>query len=177
MKGLRFAIAAAILATALGWVVGSKPEAPPPVTVASRSVGRPTPPRAPAAAERPGSSAPARTTIAPARTTIAVLRVGRAHIDLVSWVTKPVPFDLPAGETGATRYVLEDARTGVVLATGPCPLPRLCECDGSADHARGCVRVRHEAVVRLKLPRVAPSERLTIIGPDGPIARFDLEGA
>lgn len=113
----------------------------------------------------------------PARTTIAVLRVGDGgdRLELVSWVTKPFACAASDGAPGATFYLLEDALTGAPLASGPCPLPDLCRC-GGRDHRQGCVRVRHEAVVRLKLPRLAAAERLTIVGPDGPIAQFALEG-
>ncbi|MBX3472481.1 MAG: hypothetical protein KF878_36985 [Planctomycetes bacterium] len=112
-----------------------------------------------------------------ARTTIAVLRVsqGGEALELVRWVTKPFATEAP-GPRGATHYVLEDAVTGERLAAGPCPLPRLCTCPGP-DHPRGCLRVRHQGVVRLKLPRLAPVERLTIVGPDGPIATFTLDEA
>lgn len=145
-----------------------------------------TPPAhaAPASTVLPAAAAeaPAPPVTAPSsapRTTIAVLRVGQAgeRVELVSWATKPIPCALDAAPPGATSYVLEDARTGARLAAGPCALPRLCPCPGTDDHRRGCLRLRHEAVVRLKLPRVAPAERLTILGPDGPIATFALEGA
>ncbi len=116
------------------------------------------------------------------RTTIAVLRVGRGggRVELVSWATKPIPFTLSADDAAPTAatYVLEDARTGERLASGPCALPRLCPCPGTRDHRQGCLRLRHEAVVRVKLPRVAAAERLTIVGPDEvPLATFALEGA
>jgi hypothetical protein len=109
------------------------------------------------------------------RTTIAILQVskGGAEVDLVRWVTKPVPCPLARTPGGSARWVLEDARTGAELAEGPCPLPRLLEGDGP-DVKAGCVRLRHQAVVRLKLPRTGAAERLTIIGPDGPLAHFSL---
>lgn len=162
---------------------GPGDDAPPPRPPA-RVATAPSPPTAPAprapappAPPPPVAAAPASVT---SQTTIAVLRVGQAgaRVELVSWTTKPIPFELdPALPAGAATYVLEDARTGERLASGPCTLPRLCPCPGTADHRRGCLRLRHEAVVRLKLPRVSASERLTILGPDGPVATFALKDA
>lgn len=178
--GVAIAVAGAcLIALLLRRADPASPAASAPV-VASTPPARsaPTTVEPAAAAEVPAPPPVTAPSSAP-RTTIAVLRVGQAgeRVELVSWATKPIPCSLDAAPQGATSYVLEDARTGARLAAGPCALPRLCPCPGTDDHRRGCLRLRHEAVVRLKLPRVAPAERLTILGPDGPIATFALEGA
>lgn len=180
MRGLRFAvIVLALVGLAFAFCPGS---APPTEELASSSGESSAPARAQeeGAPEAEEAARPVEA-VAPvassARTTIAILRVGDGgeRVELVSWVTKGFACATSDDPPGATFYVLEDALTGERLATGPCPLPDLCRC-GGPDHRRGCARVRHEAVVRLKLPRVSASERLTIVGPDGPIARFALEG-
>jgi hypothetical protein len=183
MRGLRFAV---IVLALVGLAFALRPDSPPSTEeLATSSGGSSAPARADdevpgASASEPEAERPTEA-VAPvassARTTIAVLRVGDGgeRVELVSWVTKGFACATSDDPPGATFYVLEDALTGERLATGPCPLPDLCRC-GGPDHRRGCARVRHEAVVRLKLPRVSSSERLTIVGPDGPIAQFALEG-
>lgn len=125
---------------------------------------------APATAEpTPGREAATAATITSTRaapsTTIVVLRWSAERVELVRAVDKPaLPF---AGgpETGPARWVLEDPASGARLGEGACAAPRLCECERGADHRRGDVLVRHEAVVRLKLPRLLPRQRLRIEAP------------
>ncbi|MCO5171609.1 MAG: hypothetical protein M9894_35345 [Planctomycetes bacterium] len=183
------ALALVVVAVGLGWSSGRGGWAPQTSDTAPHPghPGRPGDDLAPTTAAPPlddevdlvddDEARPDAAEVADPRTTIAVLRVreGGEAIDLVRWVTRPFATEAP-GPRGATHYVLEDAVTGERLAAGPCPLPRLCTCPGP-DHPRGCLRVRHQAVVRLKLPRLAPVERLTIVGPDGPIASFILDEA
>lgn len=112
-------------------------------------------------------------------TTIAVLRWSAAGIELVRAVDKPALPWKEAPETGGARFVIEDPRTGARLGEGPCARPRLCACPRARDHLRGDVVVRHEAVVRLKLPRLAAQERVRIEapGPEGweALGSFELE--
>lgn len=176
MRGLRFAV---IVLALVGLAFALRGQATPSV---EESASRAPAPEAPPSDEQQLTTpATEELAIAPiassARTTIAILRVGDGgeRVELVSWVTKGFACATSDEPPGATFYVLKDALTGERLATGPCPLPDLCRC-GGPDHRRGCRRIRHEAVVRLKLPRLAGSERLTIVGPDGPIAQFALEG-
>jgi hypothetical protein len=178
MRGLRFAVIVLVLVgLAFAFRAGS-----PPSTVESGASSSPV--EAPVAgtdhANDPAAPVASAAIAAPtsARTTIAILRVGDGgdRVELVSWVTKAFVCATSDEPPGATYYLLEDAVTGARLATGPCPMPDLCRC-GGPDHRHGCARVRHEAVVRLKLPRVSATERLTIVGPEGPIAQFALEGA
>lgn len=172
MRRLRFALIVLVL-VGLAFAIGTA--SPPPTVESLASVASGANP----SVEEPGRPAEV---VAPvgseARTTIAILRIsdGGDRIELVNNFTKQFACAPTDDAPGETFYVLEDAVTGARLATGPCPLPELCRCDGP-DHRDGCRRVRHEAVVRLKLPRVASTERLTIHGPDGPIAQFALEGA
>jgi hypothetical protein len=137
--------------------------APPPLPPAAPATTSPAPtgpaPIGPASDAAPGTSH---------ATTIVVLRWGAERIELVRAVDKP-GLRWAAGGAGAARFVLEDAATGARLAEGPCAAPRLCPCERGQDHLRGDVMVRHQAVVRLKLPRLAARERLRIEtpGPDG----------
>src|SRR5687767_7462967 len=103
MKGLRFAVAALLLllgALLLAGRTSQTAPAPSPELAAAAP-----PPGVPAAGIIPDASTPGRAAAAPA-TTIAVLRVG-AEVELVSWVTKPIACEAPAGEPGAARWVLE----------------------------------------------------------------------
>lgn len=114
-------------------------------------------------------------TLAPA-TSILVLRLGAGSTQLVSWAEKPVRFlapDLPTDVRG--HYRLEDPVTGRLLLEGACDLPEPCRCAIGHDHAHGCGVVRHDAVVRLKLPRLASRERVVLL--DGParVGTFLLE--
>lgn len=147
----------------------------------SAVVARPSPPSppTPVASTAPIVEAPAAVQAAPvaSSTSIVVLRWRTDRIELVGQIVKPSRLVAEA-EPGpaAVRWRLADAATGRVLAEGPVAAPRLCDCDASADHARGCRRLRHEAVVRLKLPHLAPRERLVIHDGDRELAALDLEG-
>lgn len=133
-----------------------------PADRAPAAVADPSPSQHPTAAAIPE---PAVTTPS---TTIVVLRWGAERVTLEHAVDKP---DLPWAATGrgAARFVIEDAESGARLGEGPCEQPRLCACEAGRDHLRGDVMVRHEAVVRLKLPRLGARERvrLEVPGPEG----------
>jgi hypothetical protein len=110
-----------------------------------------------------------------ARTSILVLRLGD-RAELLSWAEKPVRFlapDLP--HEARVRYRLEDARTGALLHEGPCDLPTPCRCAIGRDHADGCAVLRHDPVVRLKLPRLAGRERVTLVASGRTVGAFVLE--
>jgi len=98
-------------------------------------------------------------------TTILVLRLRAAGAELVSFSDKPC--HLEQEPSGCARWYLEDASNGARLDEAPCELPRLCTCPLGHDHATGCVIVHHEAVFRLKVPRLAPKERLRLVSEDG----------
>lgn len=167
------ALLAALLALA---VVGSRTSTPLP---ARREVSSPpladraAPPTAAPVAEpapapdpiAPQAPDPAAT---PPSTTIVVLRWSAERVTLAHAADKP---DLPwvASGGGAARFVIEDAESGARLGEGPCEQPRLCGCEAGRDHLRGDVMVRHEAVVRVKLPRLSARERvrLEVPGPEG----------
>ncbi len=102
---------------------------------------------------------------APPRTTILVLRWNRSSVELVSFADKPLPAERPA--PGSALWTLEDPSSGAPLEQGSFALPALCDCAIGHDHAQGCVVVHHEAVFRLKVPRIAPRERLRLVAPDG----------
>ncbi len=109
------------------------------------------------------------------RTSIVVLQLG-AGAELLSWAEKPVRFlapDLP--DEARVRYRLEDARTGALLHEGPCDLPTPCRCAIGRDHADGCAVLRHDPVVRLKLPRLADRERVTLVASGRTVGSFLLE--
>lgn len=95
-------------------------------------------------------------------TTILVLAARKGRIDLVSSAAKP--FACPKNGHDHLAFEVMDEPTGRLLATGAFPSPELCPCDRpEAVHpASGCVAVRHEAVVRLKVPHRAPRERIRL---------------
>jgi hypothetical protein len=107
-------------------------------------------------------------------TTIVVLRLRQSGASLVSFADKSFAFAPESG--GSALWILEDAESGRELARGPCELPTLCDCPIGHDHAVGCVMVRHEAVFRLKVPRLARSERLRLLSARGrDLGAFVLE--
>jgi hypothetical protein len=102
------------------------------------------------------------------KTTLAVLHVKRGAIELIASADKPFPCPRARALEGRTaRYQLEDAASGALLEEGPLDLPPLCDCSLGRDHADGCVVVPHEAIVRLKLRRLAARERLRLRGAGG----------
>lgn len=148
--------------------------------------GEPEEPASVEASDAPAPAAPALPppVVAPAspagppsiadRTSIVVLQLG-AGVELLSWAEKPVRFlapDLPAG--ARARYRVEDARTGALLHEGPCDLPTPCRCALGRDHADGCAVLRHDPVVRLKLPRLAERERVTLVASGETLGTFVL---
>jgi hypothetical protein len=147
--------------------------APPPAAPAEPVADAPT-----KVAALPDLAAPPLDGPAPiaARTSIVVLQLGGARAELLSWAEKPLRYlapDLP--EEARARYRLEDATTGALLHEGPCDLPTPCRCAIGRDHADGCAVFRHDPVVRLKLPRLAERERVTLVVADRTVASFLLE--
>lgn len=163
-------------------VLGPGREAPPAVAPVVReepaapvaAVDAPAPAEVDAAVGLPSEPAgPA--PIAP-RTSILVLQLGE-QAELLSWAEKPVRF-LPPDPTdeARVRYRLEDAATGELLHEGPCELPTPCRCAIGRDHADGCAVLCHDPVVRLKLPRLAGRERVTLVAASGrTVGSFLLE--
>ncbi|MCA8925963.1 MAG: hypothetical protein KDD82_29425 [Planctomycetes bacterium] len=91
----------------------------------------------------------------PRGTTWVVLRVGAAAAEVVTTIHKdalPYAVGPATADAAAVRFRLVDP-DGVEL-TGPCSWPRLCPCDATASHTRGCVRIPHTGSVRLRLPRL-----------------------
>jgi hypothetical protein len=105
----------------------------------------------------------------PLKTTLAVLHLKAAGaVELIASADKPFPCPRARTPEGrSARYRLEDATSGALLDEGPLDLPPLCDCSLGRDHAVGCVVVPHEAFVRLKLPRLAARERLSLRGANG----------
>ena len=111
-----------------------------------------------------------------AQTTILVLRVTASRVELLASSVKP--FATVPASVGELAYRVEDAESGEVVARGSFPAPPLCTCSSpDAPHAAiGCVALRHDAVVRLKVPHVRPRERVRITGARGePLATLDME--
>jgi hypothetical protein len=107
-------------------------------------------------------------------TTLVVLKVQPEGIALVAAAEKAVRFVPEPTDPGGARWRLLD-RAGRFLAEGPLELPRLCACPRGRDHARGCTVTPHEAVVRLKLPRIQPQETLKLLDAERELASLDLE--
>jgi hypothetical protein len=102
------------------------------------------------------------------KTTLVVLQAKKGAVELIASADKPFPCPRARAPEGRTaRYRLEDAASGALLDEGQLDLPPLCDCALGRDHAAGCVVVPHEAIVRLKLPRLASSERLCLRGARG----------
>lgn len=141
------------------------PEAAATRTAPAEPQGTPSALPTPEPAARTKAATAATVASATPSTTIVVLRWSAERVELVRAVDKPgLPF-AGAEATGPARWVLEDPASGARLGEGACSTPRLCECERGADHRRGDVLVRHEAVVRLKLPRLLPRQRLRIEAP------------
>lgn len=106
-------------------------------------------------------------------TTILVLRARPGSYELVSSVARPaLP---PRASAGSARFTVEDAETGSFVGTGAFEAPPLCA-RGEADHVEGCTMIRHEAVIRLKVPHRAPRERVRLMDERGlEVASFLVE--
>lgn len=107
-------------------------------------------------------------------TTILVLRARPGSLELVSSAAKP--FACAPQSSGDLRFTVEDDH-GALLAEGAVPAPPLCGC-GGADHVQGCVSIRHEAVVRVKVPHRAARERVSFRdGRGDALGSFTIESA
>ena len=115
---------------------------------------------------------------APRGTTWVVLRVGPAGArEVVATVHKDeLPYAAPPAET-PVRFRLLDP-SGDELR-GPCPWPRLCECERETSHNTGCVRHHHSGSVRLRLPRLRGPSQVVIERRAGPgwtlLAKLELQ--
>lgn len=109
-------------------------------------------------------------------TTLLVLRARARSVELVAAHAKPFPCPETAG--GGLLYRVLDRDGGQVVAEGSVPAPELCRCGGAEHPPRGCVPIRHEAVVRVKVPRRVARERIrfTDARTGADLGAFDLEG-
>jgi len=96
-------------------------------------------------------------------TTWLVLRVSAAESELVTTIHKdtlPYAPGPATADANTVRFRLIDPSGAEI--TGPCSWPRLCPCDETASHTRGCIRIPHSGSVRLRLPRVHTKSTVVI---------------
>lgn len=151
----------------VGLLVATAPQPLPFARTSRDATPHPVGPAPTAPVATPSQPAPIAAASSQVATTLVVVRWKRDGVELVDAVVKPgLPWVPGRGEG---RFVISDADSGARLGEGPCGLPRLCDCERGADHTRGDVMVRHTAVVRLKLPRLAARQRVQLEtpGPSG----------
>lgn len=174
MKRAMFGLLALLIG--LGVLVLSVPSSPPDADLPVAHA----PAEAPPTPEVPALAPPAVEAAAPRGTTWVVLKVADAGSELVTTIHKDALPYAPGpvtADAGAVRFRLLEADGGEL--SGPCSWPRLCPCDATVDHHRGCVRVPHTGSVRVRLPRVLGPSRLVIerrhAGGWSPLTELELD--